>query len=73
LPDGMATPMEEAMSLCGSFVEFLAKTRCVISPGLRSLTPRSKEMSLQPGGMILDTFTRFSCWIFASLRANSKD
>ena len=69
----MATPIDEAISLCGSFVEFLARTMKVISPGFTIFKPRSLETSLQPGGTMLETFTMLQCCIPAFLKANSKD
>ena len=57
----MATPIDEARSLCGSLVEFFAKTTKVISPGLSLCKPFSREISLQPGGTMLETVTKLQC------------
>lgn len=54
-------------------MEFRARTRKVISPGLSIFNPCSNVMSLHPGDIMLETLTRLRCCIFASLRANSKD
>jgi hypothetical protein len=50
--------MDAASSLCGSSVEFLARTRKTISPGLSMAIPCSLDICLHPGGMMLDTVTR---------------
>src|SRR5262252_2899773 len=65
--------MEEASRRCGSRVEFSATTAKTTSPGWRYLTPSLRARSLQFGGKIEDTRTRFWAAIPASRKANSKE
>src|SRR5947209_5504494 len=69
----MATPMEDASRRCGSRVEFSATTAKTTSPGCRYLTPSLRARSLQLGGKIEETRTRFWAAIPASRSANSKE
>src|SRR5437588_9356978 len=68
----MATPIEEARRRWGSRVEFSATTAKTTSPGCRYLTPSLRARSLQFGGKIEETRTRFWAAIPASRKANSK-
>src|ERR1041385_3832685 len=65
--------MEEASSRCGSRVEFSATTAKTTSPGWRYFTPSLRASSLQLGGKIEETRTRFWAAIPASRNANSND
>src|SRR3989338_10637567 len=56
----------------GSFVSLLAITQNVIWPGLRHFVPCSFDISLQPGGRMLDTQTKLYAAISAFLNAISK-
>src|SRR3954470_10456404 len=69
----MATPIEEARSRCGSRVEFSATTAKTTSPGCRYFTPSFRASSLQLGGKIEETRTRFWAAIPASRNANSNE
>src|SRR5579864_8175852 len=69
----MATPMEEASRRCGSRVEFSATTAKTTSPGWRYFTPSLRASSLQLGGKIEETRTRFWAAIPASRNANSNE
>ncbi len=70
---GIASPIEDATSLWGSLVEFLARTRNTISPALSIGMPWSLLICLHPGGMMLDTVTRLKALIPASFSATSKE
>src|SRR5216684_9177656 len=65
--------MLEATRRCGSRVEFSATTANTTSPGLRNLSPSLREVSLQLGGKMEDTRTRFCAAIPASRSASSND
>src|SRR5947207_142035 len=65
--------MDEASSRCGSRVEFSATTAKTTSPGCRYLTPSLRASSLQFGGKIEDTRTRFWAAIPASRKASSNE
>src|SRR5262249_55471857 len=69
----MATPIEEASRRCGSRVEFSATTANTTSPGLRYFMPSLRARSLQFGGKMEETRTRFWAAIPASRKANSKE
>src|SRR6266404_2387238 len=69
----MATPMDEASKRCGSWVEFSATTANTTSPGCRYFSPCERGTSLQLGGKIEETRTRFCAAMPASRRASSKD
>src|SRR5271166_342130 len=69
----MATPIEAAVSRCGSRVEFSATTAKVTSPGDKYSSPSLREISLQLGGKMDDTRTRFWAAMPASRSANSKE
>src|SRR5258706_5306518 len=69
----MATPMDEASKRCGSWVEFSATTANTTSPGCRYFSPWERGTSLQLGGKIEETRTRFCAAMPASRRASSKD
>src|SRR5690242_5379098 len=69
----MATPMLDAIKRCGSRVEFSATTEKVTSPGYRYFNPSLREISLQLGGKIDETRTRFCAAIPASRNASSKE
>ena len=66
-------PIDDAASLCGSLVEFLAMTTNVISPGCTIFKPFSLGSCSHPGGTMLETLTKLHICMPASLRANSKD
>src|SRR5579859_6822551 len=65
--------MLAAVRRCGSRVEFSATTANVTSPGCRNFTPSLREISLQCGGKMEETRTRFCAAMPASLSASSKD
>src|SRR5271156_205578 len=69
----MATPIEEASRRCGSRVEFSATTAKTTSPGCRYFTPSLRASSLQFGGKMEETRTRFWAAMPASRSANSKE
>src|SRR5208282_4052151 len=69
----MATPIEEASRRCGSFVEFSATTANTTSPGCRYVSPCDRGTSLQLGGKMEETRTRFCAAIPASRSASSND
>src|ERR1700756_1277983 len=69
----MATPIDEASRRCGSRVEFSATTAKTTSPGGRYFTPSLRASSLQLGGKIEETRTRFWAAIPASRNANSNE
>src|ERR1035441_618940 len=69
----MATPMLDTTSRCGSRVEFSAITAKTTSPGLRNLRPSLRASSLQFGGKMDETRTRFCEAMPASRSANSKE
>src|SRR5437868_13297878 len=69
----MATPMLEDISRCGSRLEFSATTENTTSPGERYLSPSLRETSLQLGGKIDETRTRFCEAIPASRSASSNE
>src|SRR6266536_4823761 len=65
--------MLETTRRCGSRVEFSATTAKVTSPGLRYFSPWARVSSLQLGGKMEETRTRFCAAIPASRSASSKD
>src|SRR6478609_1832858 len=69
----MATPIEDASSRCGSRVEFSATTANTTSPGCRYFTPSLRAKSLQFGGKIDETLTRFWAAFPASRNASSNE
>src|SRR5262249_895221 len=69
----MAKPMLEASRRWGSRVEFSATTAKVTSPGYRYFTPSLRETSLQCGGKMEETRTRFCAAMPASLNASSNE
>src|ERR1700722_17329971 len=69
----MATPIDEANRRGGSRVEFSATTAKTTSPGWRYFTPSLRASSLQLGGKIDETRTRFWAAIPASRNANSNE
>src|SRR5579871_6007147 len=69
----MATPIDDASNRCGSRVEFSATTAKTTSPGCRYFTPSLRASSLQLGGKIDETRTRFWAAIPASRNANSNE
>src|SRR5512136_2489692 len=69
----MAQPMEAAIRRRGSLVLHLARTQKVIPPGVNSFSPWVRDMILQRGGKMLDTWTRLHFSIPASRRDNSKE
>src|SRR5271166_1228228 len=69
----MASPIEAAVRRCGSRVEFSATTANVTSPGDKYASPSLRGMSLQLGGKMDDTRTRFWAAMPASRSANSNE
>src|SRR5580698_7669146 len=69
----MATPMLETMSRCGSRVEFSATTEKTTSPWFKYVRPSLRGMTLQRGGKMEETRTRFCEAMPASLRASSNE
>src|ERR1700722_4037181 len=69
----MATPIDDASSRWGSRVEFSATTAKTTSPGWRYFTPSLRASSLQLGGKMEETRTRFWAAIPASRNANSNE
>src|SRR5579871_106682 len=69
----MATPMLDTISRCGSRVEFSAITANTTSPSLRYLRPSFRGTTLQYGGKIELTRTRFWLAMPASRRASSNE
>src|SRR5437588_10158009 len=69
----MATPMLDASSRCGSCVEFSATTANTTSPGCRYCNPCERAISLQLGGKMEETRTRFCAAMPASRNASSND
>src|SRR5947209_7334711 len=69
----MATPMEETTRRCGSRVEFSAMTANTTSPWLRRAAPSLRVITLQCGGKIEETRTRFCEAMPASRSASSKE
>src|ERR1700734_2636676 len=69
----MATPIDDANRRWASRVEFSATTANTTSPGLRYLTPSLRAVSLQLGGKMEETRTRFCAAIPASRSASSKE
>src|SRR6266852_3159795 len=69
----MATPIEEASRRCGSWVEFSATTENTTSPGCRYVSPCERGTSLQLGGKMEETRTRFCAAMPASRKASSKE
>src|SRR5260370_12447102 len=69
----MATPMEEASSRCGSWVEFSATTEKTTSPGERYFNPCERGTSVQLGGKMDETRTRFCAAMPASRKASSNE
>src|SRR3954470_9542857 len=65
--------MLEDMSRCGSRLEFSATTEKTTSPGERYFSPSLRETSLQLGGKMDETRTRFCAAMPASRSASSKD
>src|SRR5579864_9031715 len=65
--------MLEATRRCGSRVEFSATTANVTSPGERYGRPSLRGISLQLGGKMEETRTRFCAAIPASRSANSNE
>src|SRR5437763_13479136 len=65
--------MLDAISRCGSRVEFSATTANTTSPGLRYFKPSLRVISLQCGGKMEETRTRFCAAIPASRRASSNE
>src|SRR5438874_4647748 len=69
----MAQPIEEAMRRRISLEARRAMTQKAMLPGAMSFTPSSLGMILHFGGKMLETCTRLSFSIPASLSASSKD
>src|SRR6202451_204769 len=69
----MATAIGEANRRRGSCVEFSATTANTTSPGDRYLRPCERGTSLQLGGKMDETRTRFCAAMPASRKANSKE
>src|SRR5580692_2192504 len=69
----IATPIDDASRRCASRVEFSATTAKTTSPGCRYFTPSLRARSLQFGGKMEETRTRFWAAIPASRNANSKE
>src|SRR6266853_1650475 len=69
----MATPIDEASRRCGSWVEFSATTENTTSPGCRYVSPCERGTSLQLGGKMEETRTRFCAAMPASRRASSNE
>src|SRR5208283_900192 len=69
----MATPIDEASNRCGSWVEFSATTANTTSPGCRYVSPCDRGTSLQLGGKMDETRTRFCAAMPASRSASSKE
>src|SRR5882724_4233803 len=69
----MATPIDEANSRCASRVEFSATTAKTTSPGYKYFTPSLRASSLQFGGKMEETRTRFWAAMPASRNASSKE
>src|ERR1035437_3334876 len=69
----MATPIEEASRRGGSWVEFSATTANTTSPGDRYVSPCARGTSLQLGGKMEETRTRFCAAMPASRKASSKE
>src|SRR5580704_13246058 len=69
----MATPIDEASKRCGSCVEFSATTANTTSPGDKYLRPCERGTSLQLGGKMDETRTRFCAAMPASRKASSKE
>src|SRR5271155_395912 len=69
----MATPMDEASRRCGSWVAFSATTANTTSPGDKYVSPCERGISLQFGGKIEETRTRFCAAMPASRKASSKE
>src|SRR3954464_5078699 len=65
--------MLEDISRCGSRLEFSATTENTTSPGERYLSPSLRETSLQLGGKMEETRTRFCEAMPASRSANSNE
>src|SRR5258708_22061961 len=65
--------MEEARRRWASRVEFSATTANTTSPGLRYFTPSLRASSLQLGGKMDETRTRFWAAMPASRNANSNE
>src|SRR5437016_6585756 len=69
----MASPMLDATRRCGSRTEFSATTAKTTSPGLKYFSPAVRGISLQLGGKMEETRTRFCAAMPASRSANSKE
>src|SRR3954464_1258492 len=65
--------MLEDIKRCGSRLEFSATTEKTTSPGERNFSPSLRETSLQLGGKIEETRTRFCDAMPASRSANSNE
>src|SRR5437870_11385247 len=65
--------MLDAISRCGSRVEFSATTANTTSPGFRYFKPSLREISLQCGGKMEETRTRLVAAIPASRKASSNE
>src|SRR3954470_3015381 len=65
--------MLEDIRRCGSRLEFSATTEKTTSPGERNFSPSLRDTSLQCGGKIEETRTRFCDAMPASRSASSKD
>src|SRR5436309_8228409 len=73
LSAGMAHPIEDAISRRISFDASRAMTQNAMLPGAMSFTPSSFGMILHLGGKMLDTWTRLSFSMPASLSASSNE
>src|SRR5579863_416341 len=69
----MATPIDDASRRWASRVEFSATTAKTTSPGLRYFTPSLRASSLQLGGKMEETRTRFWAAMPASRNASSNE
>src|SRR5438309_4959998 len=65
--------MLDDISRCGSRLEFSATTEKTTSPGERYFSPSLRETSLQFGGKMDDTRTRFCAAMPASRSASSNE
>src|SRR3954467_6156785 len=65
--------MLDDISRCGSRLEFSATTEKTTSPGERNFSPSLRETSLQCGGKMEETRTRFCDAMPASRSASSND
>src|SRR5882724_7094316 len=69
----MATPMLDDIKRCGSRLEFSATTEKTTSPGERYFNPSLRETSLQFGGKMDETRTKFCAAMPASRSASSNE